>query len=129
MKLIRKFAYAASLGLTFFAVQPTPAAAEEAHGSFILSHNVHWQTFVLRPGKYTFDIKNHGPSAVLTVRRVDGDRPEAIMMVDTVEVPKPDETSRLVLVSRSGQSFVSSMNLPDHDIALHFPVPAERPNK
>ena len=129
MRSIRKFVYAASLGMSLLAVQPTPAAAEEAHGSFILSHDVHWQKVVLRPGKYTFDIKNFGPSDILTLRRVDGAKPEAIMMVDTVEVPKPGESGRLILVSRSGESFVSDMNLPAHDIALHFAVPAEKPNK
>lgn len=128
MSSIRKFLSAASLGLTLCAVQPTLAAAEEAHGSFTLAHDVHWQKVVLRPGKYTFDVRSFGPSDILTVRRVDGSK-EAVMMVEMVDAPKANEASRLVLVSRSGQSFVSAMNLPAHDIALHFAVPLERPAK
>ena len=129
MRSIRKFLYAASLGMSGLAVQPTPATAEEAHGSFILSHDVHWQKVVLRPGKYTFEVKSFGPSDILTLRRADGAKPEAIMMVGTMEAPKPAKSGRLILVSRSGQSFVSAMNLPAHDIALHFAVPSERPKK
>ena len=129
MRSFRKLLYAASLGMTFFAVQPTSAAAEEAHGSFTLAHEVHWQKVVLRPGKYTFDIRSFGPSDILTVRSVDKAKPDAVMLVDTVDVPKAAEASRLVLVSRSGQSFVSAMDLPAHEIALRFAVPSERSPK
>jgi hypothetical protein len=43
MRSIRKFAYAAVLTLSIFAAQPTPAAAEDARGTFTLSHEVHFQ--------------------------------------------------------------------------------------
>ena len=57
MKTIRKFAYAAVLGLSLFAIQPTLANAEEAHGNFTLSHEVRCQKIVLRPGDYTFSVR------------------------------------------------------------------------
>jgi hypothetical protein len=49
MRLICKFAYAAVLGMSMFSLQPTLAAAEDARGSFTLTHEVHWQKCVLSP--------------------------------------------------------------------------------
>ena len=95
MRTIRKFAYAAVLILTMFSLQPTLAAAEDARGVFTLSHEVHWQKCVLRPGDYAFSIK----------------------------------TSKLVLVSRKGQSFVSAMQLPAYEMTLNFAVPPEKSSK
>ena len=128
MRPIRKFAYAAVLSLSFFTLQPSLAAAEEARGSFTLTHEVHWQKCVLGPGDYSFSIKTQGASEFLMVRGVDGTGTNAMMMmVNDVESPKPDEvSSMLTLVSRNGESFVSSMALPDYDMTLHFTVPRER---
>ena len=129
MRSIRKFVYAAALGLSMFAVQPTLAAAEEAHGSFTLSHEVHWQKVVLGPGSYIYSIRSFGPSDFLMLRRSDGTGTEAMLMAQTVETPKLNQSSRLVLVSRGGQSFVSTMELPEHEMTLRFAVPAETPSK
>ena len=129
MRSFRKFAYAAVLGLSMFAVQPTLAAAEDARGSFTLSHEVHWQKVVLRPGNYTFTVRSYGPSDFLMLRRTDGTGPEAMLMAQDVETPKLNEGSRLVLVSRGGQSFVSTLDLPNYDITLRFVVPAEIASK
>jgi hypothetical protein len=112
-----------------FAVQPTLAAAEDARGSFTLSHEVHWQKVVLRPGNYTFTVRSYGPSDFLMLRRTDGTGPEAMLMAQDVETPKLNEGSRLVLVSRGGQSFVSTLDLPNYDITLRFVVPAEIASK
>jgi hypothetical protein len=127
MRSFRQFAYAV-LGLSMFAVQPT-LAAEDARGSFTLSHEVHWQKVVLRPGNYTFTVRSYGPSDFLMLRRTDGTGPEAMLMAQDVETPKLNEGSRLVLVSRGGQSFVSALDLPNYDITLRFVVPAEIASK
>ena len=130
MRSIRKFAYAAVLGLSMFTLQPTVAAAEEAHGSFTLTHEVHWQKCVLSPGEYMFSIKTDGPSELLVLRGINGTATNAIMLVNDVESPKPDEvSSMLTLVSRNGQSFVSTMALPEYDMTLHFTVPRERESR
>jgi hypothetical protein len=127
MRPIRKFAYAAVLGLSMFTLQPTLAAAEDAHGSFTLTHEVHWQKCVLRAGDYVFSMKTEGPSEFLTLRGINGTDTNAIMLVNDVESSKPDEvSSMLTLVSRNGQSFVSTMALPEYDMTLHFTVPRER---
>jgi len=126
MRSIRKFAYAAVLGLSMFTLQPTVAAAEEAHGSFTLTHEVHWQKCVLSPGEYMFSIKTDGPSELLTLRGINGTGTSAMMLVNDVESSKPEEvSSMLTLVSRNGQSFVSTMALPEYDMTLHFTVPRE----
>jgi hypothetical protein len=126
MRSIRKFAYAAVLGLSMFTLQPTLASAEEAHGSFTLTHEVHWQKCVLSPGEYMFSVKTDGPSELLTLRGINGTGTSAIMLVNDVESSKPEEvSSMLTLVSRNGQSFVSTMTLPEYDMTLHFAVPRE----
>ena len=130
MRLICKFAYAAVLGISMFTLQPTLAAAEDAHGSFTLTHEVHWQKCVLSPGEYMFSIKSDGPSELLMLRGVNGTGTNAMMLVNDVESPKPDEVSAmLTLVSRNGQSFVSTMALPEYDMTLHFTVPRERESR
>ena len=123
----RTFAYAALLGLSMFTIQPTLASAEDAHGKFTLSHEVHWQNVVLRPGEYTFSVKSVGPSEFLVVQGV-GTGTDAMMMVNDVDSMKSD-SSKLVLVSRDGHSFVSTMALPDYDMTLHFAVPSESASK
>jgi hypothetical protein len=121
MRSIRKFAYAAALGLSLFAIQPTLATAEEAHGSFTLSHEVRCQNIVLRPGDYTFSVDTKGSFDFVTLRGLNGGT-SAMLMVDTIETSKPDQASRLVLVSRGGQSFITTMDLPNYDISLGFAV-------
>jgi hypothetical protein len=128
MRSIRKFAYAATLGLSLLTIQPTLAAAEEARGSFTLSHEVRCQNVVLRPGDYTFTVDTKGSFEFVTLRGSNGGT-SAMLMVDTVETPKPDEASRLVLVSRAGQSFVSTMELPHYDMSLRFAVPGTGASK
>ncbi len=128
MKSIRTFAYAAALTLSMFAVQPTPAAAEEAHGSFTLSHDVRIQKIVLHPGDYRFSVRSMGPSEFLVLRGTNGGT-DAMLLVGDVDGSKPNESSRLVLVSREGQSFASTMALPEYDMTLHFTVPNEAPSK
>ena len=123
----RTFAYAALLGLSMFTIQPTLASAEDAHGKFTLSHEVHWQNVVLRPGEYTFSVKSVGPSEFLVVQGV-GTGTDAMMMVNDVDSIKSD-ASKLVLVSRDGHSFVSTMALPEYDMTLHFAVPSESASK
>ena len=126
MRLICKFAYAAVLGMSMFTLQPTLAAAEDAHGSFTLTHEVHWQKCVLSPGDYSFSIKSEGPSELLMLRGINGTGTNVMMLVNDVESPKPDEGSAmLTLVSRNGQSFVSTMALPEYNMTLHFTVPRE----
>ncbi len=129
MRSIRTFAYAAVLSLSMFSIQPTLAAAEDAHGVFTLVHEVHWQNHVLRPGDYAFSVKTSSPPTFLMLRGLNGTGTDAILMVTDVESPQANATSKLYLVSKQGQSFVSAMDLPQYDISLRFAVPAGSPSK
>jgi hypothetical protein len=125
MRSLRTLAYAAFLALSMFTIQPTLAAAEDVRGVFTLSHEVHWQNCVLKPGDYSFSFKSNGLPTLLTLRGLNGTGTDAMLLVSEVETSKPDEATRLLLVSRDGKSFVSSMSLPSYDMVLHFAVPAE----
>jgi hypothetical protein len=129
MRSIRKFAYAAVLALSVFTIQPTLAAAEDARGVFTLTHEVHWQNCVLGPGDYSFSIKGDEPRAILMLRGLNGNGTSAMLLVPDVESSKSDQSSSLVLVSRDGESFVSSMNLPEYNMDLRFLVPSAKASK
>ncbi|MGB6384559.1 MAG: hypothetical protein WBE45_07175 [Terriglobales bacterium] len=129
MRSLRKFAYAVVLTMSIFSIQPTLAVAEDARGVFTLSHEVHWQNNVLRAGDYAFTLKTIGRPMFLVLRGLNGTGTDAMMLVSDIETPKSDEISRLVLVSRNGQSFVSSLELPNYEMTLHFNVPGENPSK
>ncbi len=123
MRSIRKFAYAAVLSMSMLSIQPTLAAAEDAQGVFTLAHEVHWQNQVLRPGNYAFSVKTSSPPTFLMLRGLNGTGTDAILLVTDVESPQANATSKLFLVSKEGQSFVSVMDLPQYDIRLRFSVP------
>ncbi|MGB8011484.1 MAG: hypothetical protein WCF68_07710 [Terriglobales bacterium] len=125
MKTIRNFAYAAVLGLSLFTIQPGLAAAEDPHGSFTLSHEVHFRNTVLSPGEYSFSIKTERGFRVLTLQGINGTRTDAILLVKDVDTPRADETSSLILVSHDGQSFVSALELPAYGMTLRFAIPPE----
>jgi hypothetical protein len=129
MRSIRKFAYAAVLTASMFTIQPTLASAEDAHGVFTLTHEVHWQNRVLRPGDYAFTLSNSGRPTFLTLRGLNGTGTDAVVLVMDYEPSSPDDSTRLVLVSRDGESFVSSMDLPDFDMSLRFDVPPDKTPK
>jgi hypothetical protein len=126
MKTIRKFAYAAVLSLGILSIQPTLAAAEGPHGSFNISHEVRCHNVALSPGDYNFSItRTVGGERLLVLQGINGTGTDAMLLVNEVDTPKPDETNSLVLVSRDGQSYVSAMELPEFDMVLRFDVPSK----
>jgi len=129
MRSIRKFAYAAVLTASMFTIQPTLASAEDAHGVFTLTHEVHWQNRLLRPGDYAFTLSNSGRPTFLTLRGLNGTGTDAVVLVMDFEPSSPEDSTRLVLVSREGESFVSAMDLPDFDVSLRFDVPRDKAPK
>ncbi len=125
MKSIRKNVYAALLMLSALSFTPSPASAQDAAGSFTLTHEVHWQNAVVPAGKYRFTIGSTGPAEMLTLRSMGDNGTTFMLMVnDTVE-SRPADASRILVVSRAGQRFVSTMQLPEFGVTLHFAVPAE----
>jgi hypothetical protein len=125
MKSIRKYIYAAALTLSALNFAPSLASAQEAAGSFTLEHEVHWQNAVVPAGTYRFTMGAQGPSELLMVRDVSGHGAGFMLLVRDTEISQPSDVSRLVVVSRPGGSFVSSLQLPEFGMTLHFAVPAE----
>ena len=125
MNSIRKLAYAAVLTLSALNFAPSMASAQEAAGTFTLSHEVHWQNVVVPPGKYRFTIEANGPASMLMLRKLSGNGTGYLMLVRDTEESKSADMSRLVMVSRPSGSFVKQMQLPEFGVTLHFAVPAE----
>jgi hypothetical protein len=125
MKSLCKFAYASLLALGAWNFAPTLASAQEARGSFTLAHEVRWQNAVVPAGEYTFSLASRGPAQLLLLRKVSGGGAGFMLLTAETEPAKASELSALVLVERSGRSFVSSMGLPAYGITLNFTVPAE----
>jgi len=125
MKTLGKFVYATLLTLSALSFAPTPASAQDAHGGFTLTHEVRWQNAVVPAGEYTFSLESRGPAEFLMLNKVSGKGAGFIVLTPEVETAPLSEASSLVLVKRSGSSYVSSMSLPAYGITLNFTVPAE----
>jgi hypothetical protein len=125
MKSICKFAYAVALTLSALNFAPSLASAQDAAGTFTLTHEVHWQNAIVPGGKYRFTVGSSGSSEMLTLRNVSGGGASFMMLVVDAETSQPSDISQLVVVSRTNGSFVSTMQLPEFGMTLHFAVPAE----
>ena len=127
MRSIRRFVYSVVLALSALSFTPSPASAQELHGSFTLSHEVRWQRYVVPAGDYRFEVQPKGPSAILLLRKVSGDSAGFLILADNAELSKPSALAKLVVVARRSGSYVSSMDLPEFGETLRFAVPAESP--
>jgi hypothetical protein len=125
MKLLRRFTYAAVLVLSALNFAPGVASAQDAAGAFTLTHEVHWQKAVVPAGKYHFTIGAKGPSELLMLSKISGSGAGFMLLVTDTEASKPSDVSQIVVVSRPGGGFVSTMQLPEFGMTLHFAVPAE----
>ncbi len=125
MKSIRRFVYAAVLTVSALNFAPNLASAQDARGTFTLTHEVHWQNAIVPAGKYRFTMAADGPSELLTLSKISGSGAGFMILVTDTEASQPSDQSRLVVVSRPGGSFVSTMQLPEFGVTLHFAVPAE----
>ncbi len=125
MKSIRKFAYAAVLTLSALNFAPNLASAQDATGTFTLTHEVHWQKAVVPAGEYRFTLGSEGPAVMLTLRKVSGNATGFMLLVTDVEASQPSGPSQLLVVSKPSGRFVSTMLLPGFGMTLHFAVPAE----
>jgi hypothetical protein len=125
MKSIRRFAYAAVLTLSALNFAPTLASAQEAAGSFTLTHAVHWQNAIVPAGEYRFTIGGSGPAEMLTLHKMSGSAATFMLLVTDVGASQPSDMSQLVVVSRAGGRFVSTMQLPEFGVTLRFAVPVE----
>jgi hypothetical protein len=123
MKSIRKFVYAALVMLSALNFAPTFASAQDAAGTFTLTHEVHWQSAIVAAGKYRFSTETRGPSEMLRLRNVSGSGASFMLLVPNTEASQPSDLSQIVLITRSSGSYVSTMQLPESGLTLHFTVP------
>jgi hypothetical protein len=70
MKSLRRFVYAAVLTLSALNFAPSLASAQDAAGTFTLTHEVHWQNAVVPAGKYHFTMGASGQ--LLTLTKITG---------------------------------------------------------
>jgi hypothetical protein len=125
MRSIGRFVYSVVLALSGLTFTPSPASAQEMHGSFTLSHEVRWQKYVVPAGDYRFEVQPKGPSAILQLRKVSGNSAGFLILANNAESSKPSDLDRLVVVARPSGSYVSSMELPEFGETLRFVVPSE----
>lgn len=124
MKSLRKFAAIAVFTLGSVVLVANTAAAQSAAGSFILPHEVIWQSATVPAGLYKFSVEARGPAALLTLHNVTDGRGSFVMLVQEVGTSTGSGDGRLVMVSRAGKSFVRTLDLPEFATVLHFAVPA-----
>jgi hypothetical protein len=123
MKSIRKYAYAAVLTLSALNFAPNLASAQDEVGGFTLPHDVLWQNAEVPAGDYRFTLQPVGPTEMLKLTRVSGTTASFLLMVNDTDMADGSETARLVIHSKSGSSYVSSMTLPQFEVTLHFAAP------
>ena len=125
MKRIRTIVYAGLLALVAMSFTPSWLAAEEqAHGKFTLTHDVHWGSALVPAGDYEFRYDPYEPSPILTVTRINGGRAAYMMLVTNAEASRPSDSNQLLLQTVADGSYVSSMQLAECGIRLHFRVPS-----
>ena len=105
MNSIRRVVYAAVLVLSALNFTPSLASAQDAAGTFTLTHEVRWQNAVVPAGKYRFTVAASGPAEMLTLRKVDGSAAGFMLLVTDSEDSQPSDDSRLVVVSRPDWKF------------------------
>jgi hypothetical protein len=123
MKSIRKYAYAVVLTLSALNFAPNLASAQDEGGSFTLPHDVLWQNAEVPAGEYRFTLQPVGPSAMLKLTKMSGTTACFMLLVNDSDTADGSETARLVIRSKSGSSYVSSMTLPQFEVTLHFAAP------
>ena len=125
MKRIRTFVYAGLLVLAAMSFTPSLTAAEEqAHGKFTLTHDVHWGSALVPAGDYEFSYDPYQPSPILTVTKINRTRSAFMMLVTNAEESRPSDSNQLLLQTVADGSYVSSMQLAECGITLHFMVPS-----
>ena len=130
MTNIRKFVYATLLALSALSFVPTLASAQEpARGEFKLAHDVHWQNALVPAGVYRFSFEADGGMGMLSLAKMTGPRAGFIFLVGSTDESKPSDSSRLVLETTPAGSYVTTMQLPEFGMTLHFTVPSHATEK
>jgi hypothetical protein len=127
MKSIRSFSFAAVLTLGALGQFVGLAHAQESmHGKFTLPYEVRWEKTVVPAGDYGFSLQPMGSFEILMLQKISGGaRYGFFMMIHSPETARSIDLSKLVLVTKGDQRFVSSMQLASSGVILDFAVPDE----
>jgi hypothetical protein len=104
---------------------PSLASAQSAAGTFTLTREVRWQNAIVPAGQYRFILGGSGPSEVLTLNKLSGSGASFMVLVTDIDNSQLSGLSQLLVVSRPSGDFVSTMQLPEFGVTLHFTVPSE----
>ena len=129
MTSIRRFAYATLLAFTSLNFAPSLASAQEAHGKFTLTHDVHFGSVKVSAGEYEFSFDPDTLSRMLRLSKLSGAREKYLLLVPSTEDAKSSDLSRLLLQVTPDGSYVSAMQLPDVGMTLRFTVPSHASEK
>jgi hypothetical protein len=125
MTSIRKFTFAALLAAATFTLAPSSASAQApARGHFTLTHDVLFGNTRIPAGDYAFSYDPQNTAPFLNLSKMSGPRAGFIVMVPSTEGIPTRHGSRLVLASSASGSYVTSMELPECDLTLHFYTPS-----
>jgi len=125
MTTIRKFVCAALLAATAMSFTPSLAVAEEpARGKFTLTHDVHWGNAMVPAGDYEFSYDPYQSSPVLTLTKLSGARAGFMLLITNSEDSKPSDSNQLLLQTVADGSYVSTMQIAECGVTLHFNVPS-----
>ena len=97
-------------------------AQASATGEFKLSRETHWGEAVLPAGNYIFSLEPATPGAPVVIRQLSGDF-VSIVLPQTVVPDGTADNSRIELVRRGEETFVSSLYVKGLGSALKFVNP------
>jgi hypothetical protein len=126
MKSIRSVSFAAVLTLGAFGQLVGLAHAQSSmHGKFSLPYEVGWENTVVPAGSYEFSVRPTGSSEFLVLQKVGGPSLGFLVLAQPTDPATSADFSKLVLVTREGMRFASSMQLKQLGVTLSFAVPDE----
>jgi hypothetical protein len=79
---------------------------------------------MVRAGEYEFSYDPYVKSPILTLTKVDRPRASYMLLVLSAEDSKAVDSNRLVLKTVAEGSYVSTMELAECGMTLHFTVPS-----
>jgi len=127
---IRRYAFAALLAVTIVSFASKIASAQEPfHGKFTLTHGVNFGKAKVPAGDYQFSYERNGISSVLVLSKLSGTPAGYMVLVPATEETNDSSSSRLMLETTADGSYVSSMQLPEFGVTLHFNVPSRASEK
>jgi hypothetical protein len=126
MKSIRSFSFAAVFALSVLVPFAGLAEAQSSmQGQFTLHSEVNWEHTVVPAGDYKFFINPVGGTEFLALQKISGSSLGFIVLLRPPESASSPDLSKLVLVTRGGRTFVSSMQLAKYGVSFDFRVPDE----